>query len=545
MALATLTCLAACQESNWDDHYQTRGDVAGNLKEVLQLDGHFTKFLSVMAETGGDSILTGAQTYTVWAPDDEAMVAYTMDENTRKQFVQNHLSRFLYGQENLVDTSLVKVGMVNGKVNDYTKEGNTYSLASIPLGSTHLLATNGVVHSMSGIIPFYYNMYEKIQYDHTLDSLNNYLKAFDTRTFNASTSTAIGQNEYGQTIYDSIFDYSSYWMKKYGDIYLEDSTYTMLVPTNTAYRQALAQMKPCYRTFGELLADNSPSGKSLIVKRTYSVGTADADSVTNAHVHQMIANDLVFRGRLNPLTTHYDSLYTTAGHVIHDVAALFEGSEMENVSNGRAFVTNQWNIDPLDTWHKEIRVEAEKSTHLQLYTTTPTTYSAANTSFANEVSNQAFLEVENSTTTATMQPQIIFDITGTLAAKYNIYVVFAPITARDASSAADSTRVRFYLNYVHSDGNMYEDDVISNNPETGKEFITDGKKMTKMLVAKNFIFPMANVNMSVNSKLATTSQAATVKLRMQTNVARTETTKFSKIMRIDCIILEPVKDESK
>lgn len=536
-----LSAFAACQDHEWDNHYNASTGVGENLYQVLEANGNYTKFLQIVKSEGMDSILTGQQTYTVWAPDDDALKNYNADSNTKEQMIENHISRYLYGTEDLVDTNEVKVGMLNGKYEDFTKNGS-YTFGGVALSGDNLLASNGVVHGVSSIVPFYYNMYEKIKYTANFDSLATYLKRFDMETFNSSKSTNIGQNASGQIVYDSVFDYSSYWMKKYGYLYLEDSTYTMLLPTNTAYGKAVAVMKPCYKTFGELISDDSPSGKTLKIVRTYAINTAEADSMQKAHVSQMITNDLVFRKRLTPLETNYDSLTNTAGDVIHDVAGMFTGSVKTPVSNGYAYITDNWNLNPADTWNQEIRVEAEKSTHLQVYTNTPTTYSSASTSFRDKVSNGSFLEVSNTSSSALYPPQIIFDIPGTLAAKYNIYAVFAPITARDESGVPDSTKVMFYLNYVHDDGKMYEDKAITADPENGAAFITSGSGMTKMLVAKNFEFPFANINMTVNSKLTTVTQPTTVKLRIQTNVPNNQTTIYKKIMRIDCIIFEPVNE---
>ena len=98
--------------------------------------------------------------------------------------------------------------------------------------------------------------------------------------------------------------------------------------------------------------------------------------------------------------------------------------------------------------------------------------------------------------------------------------------------AADSTKVNFYLNYVHEDGKMYEDAVI------GGPMPTHGETMTKMFVTQ-IELPYANYSESPFEGPLTQDDDC-VKLRVQANVDRNETTKFTRTMRIDCLIFEPV-----
>ena len=528
--------IAACQQSEWDDYYASNTSGEETLLEVMTANGHFNHFLNAVNQAGKQSLLTGTQTYTVWAPTDEALGANVFDAS----LIENHISRYLYGVEDLVDTTSIRVKMLNGKYVDFSRS-NGYTIGDANLLVPSLAASNGVVHRIDDLIAFYQNLYEKILSDERFSWLADYLKAFDEEEFDGKKSISIGQNEYGQTVYDSIFNYSSYWMKHHGSIYLEDSTYTMLLPTNTAYAEGESMVSPCFRTFGEMLEDDSNTGRSLIVNRTYSLNDEQSDSLQRVHTLQAMTGNLVFRRIVNPQVS--DSVITTSNLVIHQPQTMFADAVEEPVSNGLSFVTDHWSVPAIDTWNRTIRIEAETAVHKQLYTTTPTTYDVTTSEFIGQVSGNQWLEVENSATSARMQPQIIFDLPGTLATTYNIYVVFAPGLARDATHPGDSTRVRFYLNYVHEDGTMHEDDVIDTDPETGQEFITNGQKMTRFLVARNFRFPYANVNMSEDEDLETTRQETAVKIRLQTNVAANETTLMNKVMRIDCFILEPVTED--
>ena len=141
--------------------------------------------------------------------------------------------------------------------------------------------------------------------------------------------------------------------------------------------------------------------------------------------------------------------------------------------------------EPEESWLKTIVVEAENTAGRESNYAVISSRSASSTSFRDSVSEGRFIEVAATSENPRQQPVVQFTVPNTLAAKYNVYCVFAPAGAYMEGVAADSTKVNFYLNYVHEDGRMCEDAVIAG------PMPTHGETMTKMFVTQ-IELPYAN-----------------------------------------------------
>lgn len=531
MALGILM-LSACQDNDWDDHYgiDNSNTATMSVMQTLEANTDYSEFCKVIKEQHLDTLLNSDQSFTVWAPTNNAMAAFVSDGNDVEHFLQNHINRYVYSAADLTDTINVRIKMLNGKFQNFAKGGEGLTFSDIALTGNDYAATNGLIHTLSKVAPFYLNIYESIKENvGKTDSLSHYLQSFDEYTFDKSNSTATGKNELGQLVYDSVFVYSNPWMKKYGDLYKEDSIYTVIVPDNECWKAAYAETSKYFRTFGTLVDAKESTLK--VPTRTYEVDDQLADSLTRAYAIQNMASNLVFRGKTDFSAAPGDSLVATSGNVFHHPIDLLAGANAETVSNGTIWHASQWNYQPEDCFLKEIVVEAEDTKNRTDAYANVFSRSASSTQYADSVSGQKFIEVTAATTSSRTQPMVQFTIPNTLAATYDVYVVFAPSEAYVEDATADSTRVRFYLNYVHEDGKMKEDAVINGT-------ITKGKGMTRMFV-KRITLPYANYSAS----RFTGSQQQDpdcVRLRVQANVSASETTKLTRTMRIDCIEFEPV-----
>jgi hypothetical protein len=531
--MGTLVALSACTD-DWDDHYELDSQSATqNIMEILESNPDLSSFCQVVKQQHLDTLLTADQTFTVWAPNNAAMANFVDDGNVTEHFLQNHINRYLYNVADLTDTAQVRVKMLNGKYQNYRRNGSGFTFASAELTNEDYAATNGMVHTLSGTVPFYLNIYESICQDNNgTDSVADYIKSFDVYTFDKNNSTSIGKNNLGQLVYDSVFVYTNEWMNNYGDLYKEDSLYTMQVPSNTCWQQAYEQWAPYFRTFGQVLT-SSVTPSTNVPTRTYELNTALSDSLTRAYTIQNMVANLVFRGQVDPYNAPGDSLVATSGNVFHSPAALFAGSSSETVSNGEIWHASTWNYQPEDCFLKEIVVEAENTRNRTDAYANVFSRSASSTIYSDSVSEQKFIEVSAATTSARTQPTVQFTIPNTLAATYDVYVVFAPAMAYAADAEPDSTRVRFFLNYVHEDGKMHEDAAINGS-------VTLGNSMTNMYVGR-ITLPYANYSESPFEGPEDQDDDC-VRLRVQTDVKSSETAKLSRTMRIDCIKFEPVTE---
>ena len=562
-ALCLLCALCvSCVESEWDNYYSAEGESNTSLMQAIDATPSLSRFAQVVRQAGMEPLLASSQTFTVFAPTDEAMSGFTADENTLQQFLYNHICRYTYTQGDVAeaDDGLLRMKMLNGKYQNLTMTEGGLLFGNLGLVNSTQGASNGVLNTIGTVVPFYSNIYEEIQRQgQQTDSIARYLTQRDQYTFLPDKSTVIGVNDRDETVYDSVFSFRNDWMRHYGDINLEDSVYTMLVPSDKAWKAQYEKLRQYFRAYGEGEIRNPASG--LNITGTFATSDATSDSLTRAHALEALTQDLVFRKMVDVEHPAGDSLVSTNGNVFYSPAYLFEGATAHGVSNGQMFVTDELRFRPEESWHREIRVEAENSfNYATQYVGSTATNSVLNyPQFAGQVSENGFLVI-NPTQLSFQKTAVRFRLPATLAAAYNIYMVTVPASAVDTSLVNSdrlmSTRLKFYLRYVHEDGTLKEDAAIVTPVDFGgtqtptpidankPAFVTDAHNVNKMLIARNFRFPFANYTASAFQS-ATVDMPVTAFLRVESDVTTAAAlSQFEKTMRIDCIILEPVSETS-
>ena len=531
--------LWSCQDHYLDDHYAKpdEGTAQSSLLEVLESDPSLSEFTKIVKDYKVDKLLDADQTFTVWAPvngsiDLAGLLASGDSGAVVEQLLNNHINRYVYNEADLTDTLYVRIKMLNGKFQTMRREGTQLSFAEIPIIES-FGAHNGVVHKISGVSPFYLNIYEQLKDEGgKYSALAAYIESFDEYIFNKDKSVAIGKNHLGQLTYDSVFDYRSAWMRRFGDIYKEDSTYTMLAPTQFGWNDAYTHVSGYFRTFGECLSEKIKNKDTKVVEREFAIEGDFVDSLTHCHTSEAISSNLVFRRTPNVFSAPGDSLVNTAGNSLHHPEDVFGNARKMIVSNGVMYSTDRWTMPDSVCFFKPIVVEAENTKGRYDAYANVFSRSASASQMADSVSGQKFIEVKAATSSARSQPMVQFTVPNTLAATYDVYVVFAPAAAYVDDAEPDSTRVNFFMNYVHEDGRMYEDAVI-------KGGVTNGTRMTKMFVTR-IMLPFANFSKSRFQGLGKQQLDDCVRIRIQTNVAANETTTLTRTMRIDKIVFQPV-----
>lgn len=527
----------ACQDKYWDDHYSPNNEF--NEKTLLQLvegEPDLSKFNTMLKEAQMDSILMTSQSFTIWAPTNEALEAYTSsDKEMATQVVKNHIARFVYSPADLDGENAIRIKMLNNKYQNYTRRADGIYMANAKVISKTRIASNGVLQVVDNLFELNPSLWEIMIEGENTDSIAKYLTAFDEYIFDPVASTPIGTDELGQSIYDSVFIHRNKWLSLFGRIEKEDSVYMAIIPTNTAWNEAFTRINPYFRTIGEML-EETINQSTYITTREYLIGDEIADSLQFNHTRETIAQDLIFRQKSDNIPN--DSLISSNGNVFYDPGYLFSDATYTNASNGWAYMTDKLLHKPKESWHKRIELEADQCLSRFRYATVVTRNVKEDGNYFHQVSGAKFLEISNTSTNPNMQPYAIFNIPNTLAAKYDIYCTFVPLESYEVGKA-DTTKVRFTLNYVHEDGKMHEDPVISKDPISGEVYTTNPRGMTKLLVAKGFKFPFANFT---NSRFEEKTQRINVLLKVQTNVSNTETSKYNRILRIDRLILEPVNE---
>ncbi len=517
LAVSFLTLgIASC--SDWQDHYeksnpQTTGQ---NLFEVLKSNPNTTTFASLAEQAGYAEMLSASQTYTVFAPTNEALADFdAADKEALQRLMKNHIARFLHPTST---SASAKVRMLNGK-NYYYKDAGNFAGANI--SSANKSAGNGIVHEIDTQIPFAYNVYEYMQHNASTSKVYEFIHRFDEIRFDVENSVEIDIDEQGRPVYDSVFvSYNRLLQDKVyglGHIADEDSLYTMLVPDNTAWDAAYERIHPSFKLF--------------------SADEQYADSVQDVRTGIAILSDLIYKGA-DKQPAECDTLVSTSGSIIRNPGALFGGAENIMASNGMVFGVSNLAYDNAETWNKPISVEAEELNGRTYNNATTGVYTRniSEESLVTGVSGDSYIEVQPLNTST--NPVLTFDIPNVLAGKYNVYAVFLPSTVEGAEMAADSTRIQCILTYTNAKG--------KSTTKRGTTIMTESREVTKMLCFEEFEFPVSDYTdrlwLSDEKNDATNVETAT-KLVIQTNVTTSDYTKgkYSRTFRLDRIILEPIK----
>ncbi len=519
LVVASVLVMVSCENEAWNEHYTTEVTEKSELSiyDYIKSKPELSKFAQALELTGFDKILSEDITYTVWVPDNEALAGLDLTDQAQvSKVVRNHITRFTHPTSRVDEMSML---MLNGKILDFKRlPGNKYALHGKELKQPNIAVRNGMIHLMSGYVPYILNHWEYIAVAEGIDSLRNYITSLTREVFDYDASYLDG------VLIDSVFTTTNSVLTALADLNVEDSIYTAILPGNAAWNERLAKVFPYYKT---LEVDGGVQAQG-----------------TNAR--WMMVRDLFFRGSLKqPLAS--DSLQSTVGTQFTNASQLIPSSAPVELSNGNSYIFSSYQHKPEESFLQPIRIEAENASYgrsvkdyeISLFSSLGTGY---------DISNGFYINARALSTLSTARMSINFPIPNTLATKYNIYCVFVPMSIADSTNAR-KYRVRFSINYNYDDAAKSDSVWIGNNgyvkPHTqAKIFETDSKKVTKLLVAENYEFPWANL-VGTGGRMGTMmlSDKIRVGLRVE-NAAGTsvlDRLNYSRDLRIDYILLEPVK----
>lgn len=408
---AALLAAPGCTDT-WDDHYDDLGTSASQtLWEQIQADPNLSKFADiarkanyyrddihpVVGYTFAD-ILNSAQVNTVWVPDNSAIsdadYAKYMDMaehdgyNLQTQLFSNHIARWRWV---MTDSKIDTLFMVNDKQVFFDKGQHT--IGGVSIEKANVMATNGTLHVIKGIIPFRYNLYQYMKFSGEVGRLHDYLVEYDTTYFSESNSIEGMPDENGNPTYvDSVYLQMNRLYSSYADdqsaltdkllihekgvgayFSSESSEYIMMMPTDAAYDAAYEMLKPGYQ-YAPLYIDRLKSTN----KSTETREVPNADSLqdlsikTDLFAHTML--NLQNQGRVGgeegaPWDLEEfiqkkgeggEYLYTTRGDTLRstdtwDKSEFLTGTPVE-LSNGYAILTDKWNL-PREFYRPDVDIK--------------------------------------------------------------------------------------------------------------------------------------------------------------------------------------------
>ncbi len=541
---AAALALASC--SDWTDHYDADTQIADSQQSTLwqniAAEGSLSQFASLLKKAGYDQVLDATQTYTVWAPADGTFDYATLEalpaSRLQREFVENHIARNNYPASGAVDK---RIYTLNEKLMFFEGAGQ-YNMQGVALTQPNLGSRNGTLHVVGGQIPFLANIYESLNSnDYPLDSIADLFHSYDVKKLNEQKSVQ-GPTLNGQITYlDSVFDeHNDLFTRFMALINREDSSYTMIMPTNEAWHKARQQVEKYFHytpTF-EFMENTSTGSDQKKVK----INIRDIDYLRDSVVNEMLLTDLFYNNniydnrRLRTLQTGQtlaaDSLVSTLFTKVYsdDARRLFEGAQRVEKSNGAIWVTDSLRMRTWTTWNPEIIIQGEDNTYLASTVNTAgtperiyVTPGTQNPAIAGHISGNSYLEVQP--VSASTNPGVVFYLPGVRSTTYSIYVVTVPANITNPNRETKPYRFSVTLGATDETGvnqDRIRDWVVESN------FESDTTRVDTIYLG-DYTFPTA---------YAGTGEYYPY-MRINSTITSRERQNYDRTMRIDCVILRP------
>ncbi len=530
-----LSFSVACSD-DWNTHYDASTTDGGTLWQAISSDGRLKNFARVLQATGYDVLLNGSQTYTVFAPTDEALSAAQADsliteykkqeaagtranDNTVvRQFLQNHIALFRHPVSSLTNDS---IKLMNSKYALLTDK----ALAGTDLKSTNALHNNGLLFTLDRQITYFPNVFEYLGHDPELDSVYQFLNSYSVYEFNDAKSVP-GEIIDGVTHYlDSVSELRNTLLEKLGLINSEDSTYWMLCPTNSEWERLVKEYTPYFNYPGSVAKSDSmvyANTRQAIIAGAFFSRTLNPDVAFQDSAVSTQAPSLQARQRLDQDYPYYTYFRPFAqGGIFYDTQDIV-------CSNGHVRKSSHWNISPYETFAQTVKVEAEninyQDTIINAVDPLIVREVTSDNPFYGKISGNTFVEVAPDPATA--QVTVDFKLPNMLSGMpYDIFAVFVPATAYDPLETVEITKPNIVRSTIYySDQNGREAQRRFN-----KNISNDPAKVDTVLLAEAFPFPTCSYGLS----------DASAKISIRSVVTAKQTATNSLTLRFDCIIVKP------
>lgn len=524
VAVAALAAIA-CTDT-WDEHYGNGGGPVSD-KTLLQLveeEGNLNDFLKVLrathvfnnnkpTEVTYADLLASDQTFTVWAPKDgtfnvdsllaECATGVKGDSMCGQHFVQNHIAHYV---TNSTDTK--SAIMLNGKY--LSAEPGRFEGVAYEAGRSALAARNGLLHVMSGELPYLYNIYEGLTTLPEYAGMGAFFKRYEELELDEASSIQSGIVD-GNIVYsDSVMVRTNILFGTFQNINEEDSNFIMLVPDAQMWDKVYNEAKD-YFNFGNV---------------------NKADSLQEYYAHLAVIRDLVYNRNVGCRHME-DSVYSTSyivgdeerHHLYYKPLApggIFSSSFVRDTmeaSNGVFYNLYEWPFTPQDIYFYPVKAEAEVETLLKDYS--GCSYTAEGNVGRDSISDGYLTIVPGNPTRPDWS--VTFDVPNVLSGEYDVCVVTVP---RQAVNPNDLIAKPYRL----SGSVIYEDESGTQQTYEFEDYGISKVKVMDTVKLGTFKVPVCSYNQT-ESKVQ-----VSLSCQIRTTADRN---KYDGQAIIDCIYFKP------
>jgi uncharacterized surface protein with fasciclin (FAS1) repeats len=249
LMMVFILLFTACKDK-WEDHNALKQSVLSvTLNNLIAGNSSLSTFTGYLKQTGYDKILASSKTFTVWAPDNDALnnldAGIINDSSKLAQFVKNHITYQEY-PTNLGGIS-VKMKMLSGKCIQYASGQTQIEGAAIDMTNSNQYCLNGLLHVIKAPLLPKLSIWEYFTSltDTSVSVQKNYVQtSLVDKVFDPVHSIQTGFDRNGRPKYDTVWMYRNQFLYYVSDLSNEDSVYTYFILKNTASQGVYSKLLP-------------------------------------------------------------------------------------------------------------------------------------------------------------------------------------------------------------------------------------------------------------------------------------------------------------
>ena len=479
--------LAAASCTDFDDYNKevadTTASATSTLWENIKQNSQLSDFAQLVQKAGFGDELSQTHYYTVWAPLNGTFDASAFqnlgNSSLLRQFVKNHIADYRHSATGALDE---RVLMLNEKSYDFAG-GAAYTFGEVPVSQANLPSSNGLIHTLQGAVPFYPNLYEFIT-DSTLaigkniDSLRRYFQKYELTYLDEEASVPGPIVDGMQTYVDSVMvTENTLWSMMNVMMTNEDSTYTVLMPTNDAWLKTYNRIKSYYNYAPTTNAEAFQGGNISATPSTLTIDNAYwQDSLASSHLvrNMFFSNNDIYNQWIEGTPSAYgsDTIRSTIRNKFSNPRdILAQAKQTVELSNGKGYIVDSLAMYPWETYAPEREVLAASNNNIGRVATGSYTTHRVHV-IGKDQENEDFSYIHVIPSGGYARPELDLFLPGVLSTTYSFYCVFAYPT--DDPNVADSTllpnRVIFTLNYCDEKGALKDYTFLDESEENISSF---------------------------------------------------------------------------
>lgn len=533
------------------------------LYEVIMNDPELTDFVEVLNACNvrskkrpdeiisvADSLFNTSRVYTVWAPKNgfnkDSILQRIKDgyrDDVMNTFVFSHVANYLKAAKGKYDEAGEYILLLNDKKRVFAGSYDKgYTFAGKELSEVNNRVKNGILHKLSYVSEYEYNIWEYIYLysqntalPYKVDSLVNYLYSFNDTIFSEYESIAGPIVNGVETYLDSVFNYENKLLSRFnygvGNLNVEDSLYTFYLPTNEVWDEMIAKAEKHFNYTLKSANSNIKVDTALIDSlRFYNPRRNIVKYLTYSDIeqrHVKYPEDSVMPAQYEYPRKQF------ARSIFNEEAVV----DTKVLSNGTIKVINEYPYSIFDLWHDTIRIEAEDMGLINNNETKDVKWIKKYNVTEKDINKEAGTKIsgqyinfgdENNSKT-----ELCYYIPNVKSATYKVGFVFVPknITNKNYDFDKDKKTCRVMCSVKQ----FKPDKGLIDNLATAERLQPAKDRIDTIFLKKDITFPICEYN--VASKV----ENYTAKVYIKGENTPTSKTADNTI-RLDAILLIPVKD---